>query len=159
MEILTLIYLRVVNSLLLRLFHNPRKWGGEKCEAGECTRQLWAGQRCFRGLCSTLSLSSLIPTQSSEGVNSAGKAGSAAVSWACFCAWQHCHLIGLKPVILEGGLFCRPHQIALGSGLLITVSFHGPTLAPVAKFSVMSLGVCKNPSPLEMALAIACFQP
>lgn len=84
MGILSLLYIRVVNSLLLSIFHNTRNRGGEKWEAGEGKRQLWAGQQCFHGLWSTLFLSSLTSIQSSEAVHTAGKAGSAAMSWACF---------------------------------------------------------------------------
>lgn len=47
--ILSLLYIRVVNSLLLSIFHNTRNRGGEKWEAGEGKRQLWAGQQCFMG--------------------------------------------------------------------------------------------------------------
>lgn len=75
----------------------------------------------------------------------AGKAGSAAMSRAGFAGWQHHHLVGQKTAILEGELYCRPHQITLRSGLFVTVSFHRLTLAYVAKFSVMTLGLCENP--------------
>lgn len=75
----------------------------------------------------------------------AGKAGSAAMSRAGFAGWQHHHLVGQKTAILEGELYCRPHQVTLRSGLFVTVSFHRLTLAYVAKFSVMTLGLYENP--------------
>lgn len=62
----------------------------------------------------------------------AGKAGSAAMSRAGFAGWQHHHLVGQKTAILEGDLYCRPHQVTLRSGLFVTVSFHRLT----------DLGIC-----------------
>lgn len=89
-------------------FTVPKTWAKEKCVAGEWKRQHWAGQGYLLWFFSFSLLSHNCP--SSVGTNSAGKAGSAAVS---FEAWQQCCLVGQKTILLQGRMFCWPHQITL----------------------------------------------
>lgn len=152
--IFSFIYIRVVNTLFLSIFHTHRSMGRRKWEVGVGKRQHWAGQWCPMGSVQPFSpLSSLFR------------------ALRMFQRWQGRHdelnkLWNLAPLSCDWpensyfrrGWVCRPHQLTARSGLSITLGFHGLTLARVAKFSVMTSCLFKNQSPLKIALARASFQ-